>query len=77
MNRKGDGLMRQNIRIARELVRIAKELAGSNFDMTQSFQKAISKPTSQNVSKFVKTIPKISSSDDDQEFDDMLDSVKM
>ena len=58
--------MNNNIRIARELVRIAKELAASNFDNAQAFQKAVSKPTPQNVGKlFSKISPKTGEEDDD------------
>ena len=58
--------MNNNIRIARELVRIAKELAASNFDNAQMFQKAVSKPTPQNVGKlFSKISPKTGEENDE------------
>ena len=57
--------MNRNIRIARALVRIAKELAASGYDNAQLFQKAVSKPTSQNVGKFVKSITPKTGEDDD------------
>ena len=65
--------MNRNIRIARALVRIAKELAASGYDNAQLFQKAVSKPTSQNVGKFVKSItPKTGEDDDITDADEVV-----
>ena len=70
--------MKQNVRIAKELVRIAKELAASKFDNAQLFQKAVSNPTSQNVGKFVKSItPKTGADDLDPEHENNLDFVEI
>ena len=70
--------MNRNIKIARELVRIAKELAASSYDNAQLFQKAVSKPTSQNVGKFVKSItPKTGGDGLEPGLEDELDSVEI
>ena len=70
--------MNRNVRIAKELVRIAKSLVASNFDNAQLFQKAVSKPTSQNVGKFVKSItPKTGADGLDPELEDDPDSVEI
>ena len=56
----------ENIRLARELMRVANELeAASDFDTTKYFQKAVEKPTSQNVKKFTKSIKSSPRDDDD------------
>lgn len=69
--------MKQNIRIARELVRIAKELAASGYDNAQAFQKAVSKPTPQNVGKFVKSITPKTGEDDDDIFEGADDDIQI
>lgn len=46
-----------NIMLAKELLAVAKDLiAVSSYDTTRYFQKAISKPTPQNIGKFTKSI---------------------
>lgn len=50
--------MDRNVKIAKELVRMAKELVegGNSYDSARFFEKALKNPTPHNVNKFTKSL---------------------
>lgn len=59
-----------NVILAKELIAVAKELvAATQFDIARNFQKAVSKPTQQNINKFTKSLAPSKSKTGDEDDD--------
>ena len=72
--------MNRNVRIAKELVRIAKELTAlSDHQITKSFAKAVNDPNNAPslFKKIMPTVPKTGADGLDPELEDDPDSVEI